>query len=214
MCRSSTSTDGNHPRANLKEFARSAVSSVGPTGTEGDGEVVVPTFLQSSESTPLTEQERRDWAPLGGARTDTTTTFCGTAEYLVSASSLTLAVQDLTRDCLTCQAPEVIQGLPYSYPVDWWALGTMLFEMLIGIVSLILGIPPGPSSPCPELISAICVPVQTPFYASNHTDMYTRVLHDELVFPDERPVDQDTKSLIRGVSTLQSNIPPGVHPSD
>lgn len=32
--------------------------------------------------------------------------------------------------------------------------------------------------------------------------MYTRVLHDELIFPDERPVDQDTKSLIRGVSPL------------
>ena len=41
---------------------------------------------------------------------------------------------------------------------------------------------------------------QTPFWANNHPDMYVRVLQDELQFPDDRTMDQDTKSLIRGVS--------------
>jgi hypothetical protein len=30
--------------------------------------------------------------------------------------------------------------------------------------------------------------------------MYVRVLQDELQFPDDRAIDQDTKSLVRGVS--------------
>jgi len=40
---------------------------------------------------------------------------------------------------------------------------------------------------------------QTPFWANNHSDMYVRVLQDELTFPEDKAMDQDTKSLIRGV---------------
>ena len=32
--------------------------------------------------------------------------------------------------------------------------------------------------------------------------MYVRVLQDELQFPEDRAIDQDTKSLIRGVGVV------------
>lgn len=69
----------------------------------------------------------------GISQTDTTTTFCGTPEYL---------------------APEVLKKQAYDNTVDWWCLGSVLYEMLYGL---------------------------PPFYSRDTHEMYDNILHKPLV---------------------------------
>ena len=125
-----------------------------------------------------------------------TSTFCGTAEYLGASShaeSIVLTVTMMTMIVMVVMmmmimtiimtiimpltmiiiAPEVLREEPYSFEVDWWSLGTFLYEMLTGM---------------------------TPFWAENQVVMYKRVLEDELEFPEEL-IGPDARDLIAGLLT-------------
>jgi serine/threonine protein kinase len=80
---------------------------------------------------------------------ETARTFCGTAEYI---------------------APEVYQYFEYSFPVDYWSLGIMIYEMIV---------------------------LNTPFYHSNLNDIKNHVIHGDFHCPDH--ISPDLREIVSGL---------------
>ncbi|XP_023237347.1 microtubule-associated serine/threonine-protein kinase 3-like isoform X2 [Centruroides sculpturatus] len=75
-------------------------------------------------------------------------------------------------------APEVIVRQGYGKPVDWWSMGIILYEFLIGCV---------------------------PFFGETPEELFAHVINDEIEWPDEKdwPVPEDARNLI--TELLQHN---------
>eukprot|EP00339_Tiarina_fusa_P016014 CAMPEP_0117007500 /NCGR_PEP_ID=MMETSP0472-20121206/7360_1 /TAXON_ID=693140 ORGANISM="Tiarina fusus, Strain LIS" /NCGR_SAMPLE_ID=MMETSP0472 /ASSEMBLY_ACC=CAM_ASM_000603 /LENGTH=220 /DNA_ID=CAMNT_0004709291 /DNA_START=1619 /DNA_END=2278 /DNA_ORIENTATION=+ len=67
-------------------------------------------------------------------------------------------------------APEVLLGLGHSYPVDWWALGILLYEFLVGI---------------------------TPFTGQTVQEIFENIITGDIRWPeDPEDMPEDAKDLI------------------
>lgn len=93
-----------------------------------------------------------------------TKTFCGTPGessvfwLLISPCICLLCNRFLQLCCTEYLAPEILENKGHGKAVDWWSLGTLLFEMVCGL---------------------------PPFYDTNVQRMYHKILHSPLKFPQK-----------------------------
>ena len=53
---------------------------------------------------------------------DIANSFCGTPEYLCKIITANFSI-----------APEMISGTGHDFTLDWWTLGILIYEMIVGI---------------------------------------------------------------------------------
>jgi serine/threonine protein kinase len=79
----------------------------------------------------------------------------------------------------------VLSGTPYTKAVDWWSLGCVIYEMMVGV---------------------------SPFYNSNLKRMYRAILNDEVRFPAS--LSPNVKDLITRLLSKDPTKRLGAGPDD
>lgn len=96
-------------------------------------------------------------------------------------------------------APEVLQKQAYDRTVDWWCLGSVLYEMLYGLVSIFAALATVGliSLSVTYSFSIFFCYFQPPFYSRNTAEMYNNILHKSPVLKPN--VSNAGRDLLEGL---------------
>ncbi len=75
-------------------------------------------------------------------------------------------------------APEVVLGMGYDFQIDWWSVGVMLYEFLMG---------------------------KTPFEGQDVDDLYNNIISGLPDWPEDSPISPDVQSLISRLLEIDPN---------
>ena len=112
-----------------------------------------------------------------------------------------LFVTDMMLACQEYLAPEIIQSKGHGLPVDWWALGILMYEMLCGCVTCM------PSHPRPYCVSGyfcILLLVRTTRVLRMSTGGFTHLALPGTLLSTMRIHSESTKKSWWGKLTFQS----------